>query len=697
MHCAKCGYNNLSNARVCAKCGAPLVPAPKRPARARGERKTVQLPSYGATHEKAQRSKPQTREENERPWEARVPARDKRTAQREEQTEQRKEREVQREERIAQREERIAQQRNQAAQDARAEQAQVENTQKEQARPEQTNQIPAEKTQVETDREKQPQVEQTKQAEQVEQAEEAKPVEDEDLKKYRGRFATHVPAKKQPQSDDESPNITKRVATAAAASLASEAGSVKTAAASEDPSSYAKEEKAGDVDQAADMKPEDTDLGSSEPSGTDFGGANPEKGSPQPENIESNAQTDDAEQKITEQIAVESMQGKDDIPDASKAATVIIPATAAVAGTASDATVKMTRQNAAGKEASAAASAKRTSGATSTTQSDDPTIVVKRTSPTQRHAPKKEKNTGKKAIGVVAAIALLACLGIGGWYFTHGTSAKNTVSFDTNGGSSISQQYITENGQLQQPMSPTREGYKFEGWYLDASYNEPAKFPLTITKDITLYAKWVPESQNGVSTSASSSSGSSSSAAAAPADSTVSGVISGGGSSGGTSSGGVSGGSSGGGYISGGSGSGESGGGSGGGTGGSAASDTGDVTTSISVIAADGTTLSGEVHLHDGYVIPDSSDRVYTIDELRALNLSDADLCIAWNEPFARLGHDFDNPGLQNYFDNRSWYSNNFRKASLPPNSAAEINVANLQKLARENGSSAAWLNLRTY
>lgn len=685
MHCAKCGYNNLTNARVCAKCGTPLASAPKRPARARGERKTVQLPSYEATHEKAQQSKPQARDENERPWEARIPTREKRAAQRDDRAAQATKMQQAQNEQLEQ---------NQVEQPEQIKQ--VERTQAEQ--PEQVKQIEQARAEQskKVEQVEQEYVEQAKDTatvvEPVEQPEKNEQDEDENLQKYRGRFATHVPAKKQPKADGKGAGAVGRAAAVAAGSLASEAGSIKTPT-SDTASSSRVDAASGDTKT---IKIENTELETAPPK--------KERAETAETRVDEQAQDEasrtghEVTEQITEQITVESTQGKDDIPAASRAATVVIPASAAVAARASDATVKMpevkdgTEKNAAAATATAAAAAAAVPG-----KPDDSTIVVKRTSPTQRHAPKKESNAGKKAIGVVAALALLACLGIGGWYFTHGSSAKNTVSFDTNGGSSISQQYITENGQLQQPMSPTREGYKFEGWYLDAAYNEPAKFPLTITKDITLYAKWVPESQTGTSTSASTSSSSSSSAASGQSTGSASGVVSGGGtSSGGTSSGG----SSGGGYAPSGSGSGSDEGGSGGGSGGSgggSGSDTGDVTTSISVIAADGSTLSGEVHLHDGYVIPDSSDRVYSIDELRALNLSDADLCIAWNEPFARLGHDFDNPGLQDFFDNRSWYSNSFRKASLPPNSAAEINVSRLQELARENESSAAWLNLRTY
>lgn len=40
------------------------------------------------------------------------------------------------------------------------------------------------------------------------------------------------------------------------------------------------------------------------------------------------------------------------------------------------------------------------------------------------------------------------------------------------------------------PDTPTKEGYRFEGWYLDAEYTQEPTYPLTLTADITLYAKW---------------------------------------------------------------------------------------------------------------------------------------------------------------------------------------------------------------
>lgn len=45
---------------------------------------------------------------------------------------------------------------------------------------------------------------------------------------------------------------------------------------------------------------------------------------------------------------------------------------------------------------------------------------------------------------------------------------------------------------IRQPVDPIREGYTFQGWYLDEAYTEPATFPITVgEKQVDLYAKWV--------------------------------------------------------------------------------------------------------------------------------------------------------------------------------------------------------------
>lgn len=115
----------------------------------------------------------------------------------------------------------------------------------------------------------------------------------------------------------------------------------------------------------------------------------------------------------------------------------------------------------------------------------------------------------------------------------------------------------------------------------------------------------------------------------------------------------------------------------------------------LTVKAADGTTLSGIVRKDaSGFVIPDSSAVEYSLEELRALDLSDAELCIAWNEPFARQGYHFKSPGLQAYFQACSWYTDTGNGSSLT--GAAAVNNSRLRQLAEESASGRQWENLAT-
>lgn len=121
----------------------------------------------------------------------------------------------------------------------------------------------------------------------------------------------------------------------------------------------------------------------------------------------------------------------------------------------------------------------------------------------------------------------------------------------------------------------------------------------------------------------------------------------------------------------------------------------GDNTVYLEVEAQDGSTLSGYVRRDgDDYVIANSSDYEYSMSELEALGLSDAELCIAWNEPFARLGYHFKNSGLQNYFAGCSWYVDRGQTFSLT--GAGARNNALLREIAERNASSVRWESLAT-
>ena len=65
-----------------------------------------------------------------------------------------------------------------------------------------------------------------------------------------------------------------------------------------------------------------------------------------------------------------------------------------------------------------------------------------------------------------------------------------TVSFESNGGTPVDSQEITENGTVTKPEDPTREGYTFAGWYVDEALETPYDFSQAVTSNFTLYAKW---------------------------------------------------------------------------------------------------------------------------------------------------------------------------------------------------------------
>ena len=71
------------------------------------------------------------------------------------------------------------------------------------------------------------------------------------------------------------------------------------------------------------------------------------------------------------------------------------------------------------------------------------------------------------------------------------TPAKYVVSFETNGGSEVKDQKILINETVSEPEAPTKEGYTFDGWYLDEGFLLAYDFETKVTKGFVLYAKWI--------------------------------------------------------------------------------------------------------------------------------------------------------------------------------------------------------------
>lgn len=99
---------------------------------------------------------------------------------------------------------------------------------------------------------------------------------------------------------------------------------------------------------------------------------------------------------------------------------------------------------------------------------------------------KKTSNGKKKTIigiivGLIAIVAIVLLL-------LKGCAVNEyKITFETNGGNTISSVMVEENGKIVKPEDPTREGYKFVGWYYN---DELFDFNTKVNKDIELEARW---------------------------------------------------------------------------------------------------------------------------------------------------------------------------------------------------------------
>lgn len=89
----------------------------------------------------------------------------------------------------------------------------------------------------------------------------------------------------------------------------------------------------------------------------------------------------------------------------------------------------------------------------------------------------------KKVIVGIIGVLLVAIIGV---LLVKGTK-KYTVTFETDGGTKIEAQKIKNGDEIEEPEEPTKEGYIFEGWYLDGKEYD---FTEPISKDTKIVAKW---------------------------------------------------------------------------------------------------------------------------------------------------------------------------------------------------------------
>ena len=70
---------------------------------------------------------------------------------------------------------------------------------------------------------------------------------------------------------------------------------------------------------------------------------------------------------------------------------------------------------------------------------------------------------------------------------------KYTVTFVSNGGSSVAKQTVAYDGKAVRPADPAQDGFVFAGWYSDKALAKAYDFNSAVKSDLTLYAKWERE------------------------------------------------------------------------------------------------------------------------------------------------------------------------------------------------------------
>lgn len=100
----------------------------------------------------------------------------------------------------------------------------------------------------------------------------------------------------------------------------------------------------------------------------------------------------------------------------------------------------------------------------------------------------EEKTLNKKVLAGIIVLSLIFVALI--LFLLFGKSNDVKITFDTNGGSQLNSQILGKEGKLTKPNDPTKEGYIFDGWYVD---DEEFDFDRVLTKSVTLVAKWKKE------------------------------------------------------------------------------------------------------------------------------------------------------------------------------------------------------------
>lgn len=77
-------------------------------------------------------------------------------------------------------------------------------------------------------------------------------------------------------------------------------------------------------------------------------------------------------------------------------------------------------------------------------------------------------------------------------------NASHTITFNSNGGSSVASLVVLDGAVATKPTDPTKEGNSFGGWYTEEALTNSYNWSNTVTADLSLYAKWTTVTTNTI-------------------------------------------------------------------------------------------------------------------------------------------------------------------------------------------------------
>ncbi len=87
----------------------------------------------------------------------------------------------------------------------------------------------------------------------------------------------------------------------------------------------------------------------------------------------------------------------------------------------------------------------------------------------------------------------------------NGTFSQRTVTFCADNGTQNQTYKVNNGGTISSLPTPSKDGYKFDGWYIGKDYSTPFTSQTKVTSSLVVYAKWIDDSSDSGNNGGSSS------------------------------------------------------------------------------------------------------------------------------------------------------------------------------------------------